>query len=255
MFGRFFRSQPARPPLANVPPGTRVYAIGDIHGRIDLLDELHDLIALDAAEYSTPRRVVVYVGDYIDRGHESRRTLDRLLDAPLPGFESVHLLGNHERAMLDFLQDIAVGPSWLRYGGLETLQSYGVDWKLREGDEEDGLRRIQAELAAKLPDRHRRFLASLKLTHVEGDYLFVHAGVRPGYPIEQQDEQDLLWIRDEFLHSNADHGKVVVHGHSIREEPELRANRIGIDTGAFATGRLTCLVLEANHLAFLRTGR
>lgn len=255
MFGRFFRSQPARPPVANVPEGTRVYAVGDIHGRLDLLDELQGLIAGDGAEYSGRRRVLIYVGDYIDRGYESRQTIDRLIDSPLPGFETVHLLGNHERAMLDFLEDISVGPSWLRYGGLETLHSYGVEWNRNDYDDDEGLRRIQAALAAKLPDRHRRFLSGLPLTHVEGDYLFVHAGIRPGLPIEHQDEQDLLWIRDEFLHSSVDHGKVIVHGHSIREEPELRANRVGIDTGAFATGRLTCLVLEANHLAFLRTGR
>lgn len=255
MLARFFRSSRAQPPVASVPAGTRVYAIGDIHGRLDLLRELHEMIVRDAREYAPARRVLVYVGDYIDRGYESRQTLDYLLDSPLPGFEIVHLMGNHERSMLDFLEDIAIGPGWLRYGGRETLFSYGVDPDRDFASGKDCLLRIQTELRAVLPERHRRFLADLPLTHEEGDYLFVHAGVRPGIPLDRQDDEDLLWIRDEFLGSSADHGKVIVHGHSISDEPELRPNRIGIDTGAFATGCLTCLVLQDRQQSFLRTRR
>jgi serine/threonine protein phosphatase 1 len=253
MLARFFRPVPAKAPVAAVPAGTRVYAIGDIHGRLDLLRDLHTRICEDAQEYAASRRVIVYIGDYIDRGYESRQTIDYLLGQPLPEFESVHLMGNHERTLLDFIDDISYGPGWLRYGGRETLYSYGIDWDRDLASTEESLLRIQSELREKLPSAHRRFLSDLRMTHVEGDYLFVHAGVRPGIPVENQNPDDLLWIRDDFLGSGADHGKVVVHGHSIAEEPELLPNRIGIDTGAFATGRLTCLVLEENRQSFLST--
>lgn len=253
MLARFFRPVPARTAVAAVPAGTRVYAIGDIHGRLDLLRDLHARIRGDAREYPAPRRVLIYVGDYIDRGYESRQTVDYLLGRPMPGFETVHLMGNHERTLLDFLDDASLGPSWLRYGGRETLFSYGIDWDRDLASGEECLLRIQSALQEKLPAAHRQFFSGLKLTHVEGDYLFVHAGVRPGVPIERQTQDDLLWIRDEFLGSGADHGKVVVHGHSIAEAPELLPNRIGIDTGAFATGRLTCLVLEGDRQSFIST--
>jgi serine/threonine protein phosphatase 1 len=253
MLAKFFRPAPAKPPVASVPHGTRVYAIGDIHGRLDLLRDLHEQIRDHAREYPVARDVLVHIGDYIDRGYQSRQTLDYLLDSPLPGFETVHLLGNHERTLLEFLDDISVGPGWLRYGGRETLFSYGIDWDRDLAGGEECLLRIQSELRNKLPERHRRFLSGLPLTHEEGDYLFVHAGIRPGVPLHRQAAEDLLWIRDEFLASTADHGKIVVHGHSISEIPELRSNRVGIDTGAFATGRLTCLVLEGNEQSFFST--
>jgi serine/threonine protein phosphatase 1 len=253
MLAKLFRPAPAKAPVASVPSGTRVYAIGDIHGRLDLLEDIEDQVRSHAREYPVERRVVVYIGDYIDRGYQSRETLDHLLHAPLPGFTSVHLAGNHERTLLQFLDDISVGPGWLRYGGRETLFSYGIEWDREFAGADECLERIQTELRQKLPERHRRFLSDLPLTHMEGDYLFVHAGIRPGVPLERQDEEDLVWIRDEFLASAVDHGKVVVHGHSITERPELRPNRIGIDTGAFATGRLTCLVLEGNQQSFLAT--
>lgn len=240
-------------PVAAVPGGTRVYAIGDVHGRLDLLQDLHRQIRDHVREYPIGRPVVVHIGDYIDRGYQSRQTIDYLLDSPLPEFDMVHLLGNHERTLLEFLDDLDVGPVWLRYGGRETLFSYDIEWD-RDLDEVEGsLRRIQDDLRRKLPERHRHFLSGLPLTHEEGDYLFVHAGVRPGVPLDRQTPEDLLWIRDEFLNSTANHGKVVVHGHSISEEPVLRPNRVGIDTGAFATGRLTCLVLEGNQRSFLST--
>jgi serine/threonine protein phosphatase 1 len=253
MLARFFRSAPAAAPVATVPDGTRVYAIGDVHGRLDLLRDLHQQIRDHGREYPVDRRVVVHIGDYIDRGYQSRQTIDYLLDSPLAGFDMVYLQGNHERTLLEFLEDLSVGPSWLRYGGRETLFSYGLEWDRDPEEGEDALRRIQDNLRTALPDHHRRFLSALPLMYEEGDYLFVHAGVRPGVPLERQRPEDLLWIRDEFLRSDADHGKVIVHGHSISEEPVLRANRVGIDTGAFATGRLTCLVLEGNQRSFLST--
>ena len=253
MLARFFRPVSDRMPVAAVPAGTRVYAVGDIHGRLDLLRELHARIQADAREYPASRRVLVYVGDYIDRGYESRQTIDYLLDHPLPEFETVHLMGNHERTLLDFLDDVSLGPGWLRYGGRETLFSYGITWDRDLAGADECLSRIQETLRGTLPSAHREFFAGLRLTHVEGDYLFVHAGIRPGVPIERQDQDDLLWIREEFLRSRADHGKIVVHGHSIAEAPELLPNRIGIDTGAFATGRLTCLVLDGDRRSFIAT--
>ena len=247
--------QPARPSEAVVPqapPGSRIYAIGDIHGRADLLRQLHRLIHEDAYRRQAPRNVVVYLGDYVDRGDESRAVIDLLLDERLPSFESIHIKGNHEESMLRFLEDTAVGPPWLFYGGGQTLASYGVrppEMPLNARD----LLRAQSELAERLPPRHRRFLVDLSLSHSEGDYFFAHAGVRPGVPLDQQTAQDLLWIRDDFLLSEANFGKIVVHGHTIVPRPDVRPNRIGIDTGAFASGHLTCLILEGSQLGFLQT--
>jgi serine/threonine protein phosphatase 1 len=235
-----------------VPPRTRVYAVGDIHGRVDLLERLHRLIHQDAYERQAPRNVVVYLGDYIDRGDASPAVIDLLLDQPLPGFQSVHLKGNHEDTLLRFLDDTGIGATWLLYGGAETLASYGIRPPRAAGGGKE-LERAQAELRARLPERHRRFMQALRLTHAEGDYLFTHAGVRPGVPLEQQQEEDLLWIRDEFLLSDAEFGKIVVHGHTITSRPDVQRNRIGIDTGAFATGLLTCLVLEGAEWSFLQT--
>jgi serine/threonine protein phosphatase 1 len=249
----FGRSRPQRQAVApEVPPGSRVYAVGDIHGRVDLLRVLHRLIQQDAERHRAPRKVVVYLGDYIDRGMESPGVIDLLLDAALPGFESVHLKGNHEDTLLQFLDEANVGFSWLLYGGAETLQSYGIRQPRAASGDED-MARAQRDLREKLPERHRRFMAGLKLTHAEGDYLFAHAGVRPGVPLDQQIPEDLLWIRDEFLQSDSEFGKVVVHGHSITTRPDVHHNRIGIDTGAFASGTLTCLVLEGTDWAFLQT--
>lgn len=238
---------------ASTPPGTRLYAIGDIHGRLDLLKKLQEQIAADAARTAASRRVLVYVGDYVDRGSNSAGVLDHLLDRPLPGFEIIHLLGNHEDTLLRFPTDLSVGPSWLKYGGVETLASYGVPAGPSPWQDERELRRLQGELRRALPKRHVEFMRSMPLTHVEGDYLFVHAGVRPGIALEYQGRDDLLWIRDEFRYAPDDHGKVVVHGHTITEEPDQQPNRIGIDTGAYYSGRLTCLVLEGTARSFLQT--
>jgi serine/threonine protein phosphatase 1 len=253
MIARFLarnRRQEAVAP--EVPPGSRVYAVGDIHGRLDLLRQLHQLIHEDAYRHQAPRNVVVYVGDYIDRGPDSAGVIDFLLDEPLPAFESVHLKGNHEDTLLRFLEDTGVGPSWFFYGGAETLLGYRVK-PPNPASKKEELIRAQRELRTHLPERHRRFLAQLKLTHEEGDFLFTHAGVRPGVPLERQEEQDLLWIRDEFLMSDAEFGKIVVHGHTITSRPDVQRNRIGIDTGAFASGKLTCLVLEGTDWSFLQT--
>ena len=240
------RAAAPRVPAPRVPEGTRVYAIGDIHGRLDLLAQLSERIVMDSGNFTGERKVVVYLGDYVDRGPRSCEVIDLLADEPLAGFESVHLKGNHEQLLLDFLDDASVWPMWLFNGADATLSSYGVTPTAGA----DGL---QAEFRASIPARHLEFLGALALSHAEGDYMFVHAGVRPGVALEDQDEADMIWIRDLFLSSDADHGKIVVHGHSIARQPEIEANRIGIDTGAYATGKLTCLVLEGANRAFLHT--
>lgn len=235
-----------------LPASTRVYAIGDIHGRADLLRGLHEKITADAAGHAVDRKVAVYLGDYVDRGENSREVIDLLLDEPLPGMYSVFLLGNHEDAMLSFLDDPGVGANWVLNGGEATLMSYGVGHP-RDGDLSERWRLIQAGLRKNLPSRHLEFLRSLELGHIEGGYLFVHAGIRPGLRFERQAREDMLWIRDEFLASSADHGVCVVHGHTITTSVEVLPNRIGIDTGAYFSGKLTCLVLEGEGHRLIQT--
>jgi serine/threonine protein phosphatase 1 len=239
---------------SRVPPGVCIYAVGDVHGRADLLRAMHRLIEADAA-HLTPgtERVVVYVGDYVDRGLDSREVIDVLLREPLQGFRSVYLLGNHDAWLLSFLVDPTIGPTWLRYGGEATVHSYGGQL----GPPEEDLRyyqQLQENLRQRIPRQHVDFLQNLELSFESGDYLFVHAGVHPGVPLDQQSADDLLWIREPFLSSRRDLGRVIVHGHTVESEPIVRSNRIGIDTGACWTGCLTCLVLEEGTYRFLTTG-
>jgi len=235
------------------PEGIRIYAVGDIHGRADLLRALLELIAADAREAPAVRKLLIYLGDYVDRGRESREVIELLLAGPPPGFEAVHLKGNHEAALLHFLEAPGFGHEWRHFGGLETLQSYGVtDLGARLADA--GFDRARDQFAALLPEAHRKFLEGLELSVCLGDYLFVHAGVRPGVALEDQREEDLLWIRDEFTRWSGSFGKVVVHGHSVTERPEFEPNRINVDTGAYMTNHLTCAVLDGAQRAFLQTG-
>lgn len=248
--------RPGSPEAAGVEPflpsGRRLYCIGDIHGRLDLLQELHELVRADAAGYQGSKGVV-YLGDYIDRGAQSKQVLDLLVTQPLADFEAIHLLGNHERAMLDFLAHPAAASAWLNFGGQATLLSYGVGIGRLQSDTPVEL--LRDELEQKLPRAHLDFLASCRLLHSEGSYCFVHAGIRPGVALDQQSADDLLWIREAFTRSRVNHGRIVVHGHSIAEEVERLPNRIGIDTGAFYSGLLTALVLEGGEQRLLQTGR
>ena len=237
-----------------VPDGTAIYAVGDIHGRLDLLIALQARIAADAARRRASRRIVVYLGDYVDRGPDSRSVLERLTARPLPGFESVHLRGNHEQLLLDFADGTGRGMAWFANGGGETLASYGIHAPvcgLRPAPDEAA--RMRAELRAALPGAHDAFLRALPARHRIGDYVFVHAGIRPGVALEDQAEADMLWIRDPFLGANNDHGFVVVHGHTVSLAPQIRPNRIGIDTGAYATGVLTALAIEGDRVDILQT--
>jgi len=253
LFGSRDSNEAAEARANRVPDGVVVYAVGDIHGRVDLLDRLLAKIREDAAARPERRKVLVYLGDYVDRGLESRQVIDHLLSQGDDGIERVFLKGNHEDAMLRFLGDTASGSSWLTFGGDATLYSYGVDVFGQRPKGVEKLTYIQMQLQEKVPDQHRSFLENLVLHHEEGDYVFVHAGIRPGIPLDQQDNGDLMWIRNEFLGSRDDFGKIVVHGHSIKPEPDVQPNRIGIDTGAFASGVLTALVLSGAERDFLQT--
>lgn len=235
-----------------LPNGLRVYSIGDIHGRLDLLCQLHELIQLDAAQYQGDK-TLVYLGDYIDRGGQSKEVIDCLLSAPMPEFTTVHLLGNHEQVLLDFLQYPKQAGSWLQFGGVETLRSYGVG--VHPEDPRQSMEDLKDDLQNSLPESHLKFLKSLQLLHKVGSYCFVHAGIRPGVPLQEQRNADLLWIRDDFTRSDENHEMIVVHGHTIAREVEFLPNRIGIDTGAFHSGILTALVLEGSSQRLLQTGQ
>jgi serine/threonine protein phosphatase 1 len=235
-----------------IPTGMRIYAVGDIHGRADLLDQLLQLIRREYEELMPARNVIVYLGDYIDRGLDSRGVIETLLSDPLPEFESVYLKGNHEQAVFDFIRDPMFGGAWKYYGGLETLHSYGVKDAILS-DKLEAFEAARDHFVELCPPEHLEFLSSLETSATYGDYFFTHAGIRPGVALGRQVEDDLLWIRDEFLSSNFDHGKVVVHGHSPEEQPVTRSNRIGVDTGAYMTGILTALVLERGKQRFLQT--
>lgn len=241
------RSSPAIPqPLAAGP--RRIYVIGDIHGRRDLLDRMIDEIRGDLASHPAAHALTVTLGDYVDRGPDSRDVIDRLAGKPFPT-EFIALKGNHEQMLAEFLRNPSIGEVWARNGGLETLHSYGIDvGPLMRGR---GYGSAAAAFGKALPDAHRAFFASLPLSLSVGRYFFCHAGVRPGVPLTRQREHDLLWIRDEFLHARTDFGKIVVHGHTPTPSPEIRPNRINVDTGAFITGRLTCAVLGTDQPRFL----
>ena len=246
-----FKSEDVSVPSA--PPQTRLYAVGDIHGRDDLLAELMSDIELDARTHSDKRKFLLFLGDYVDRGLQSRQVIDRLTGAMPQGFEVVFLKGNHELAMQQFLRDPQFGRTWKYYGGLETLHSYGIT-ELTLSDDPREFERARDRLKEILPEAHARFFNELALSAEFGDYFFAHAGVRPGIPLRRQVEDDLLWIREDFLESRASFGKVIVHGHTPEEQAVFRPNRIGIDTGAYMTGVLTCLVLDGVSQQLLQTG-
>lgn len=246
---RRFSASPSRE--ASVDPGRRIYAIGDIHGRVDLLDKLLKQIAEHADEYGARRKTLVFLGDYIDRGRDSKGVIDRLLKIDLPGWNVVFLRGNHEQSLLDFFGDANVYRVWKNFGAAETLISYGV--KPPRFERESEFADARDQLAAVFPPAHLAFLQSLALYYSQGDYFFCHAGVRPGITLERQVPQDLLWIRDEFLNSQKPFEKVIVHGHTPTIEPVKTPFRIGIDTGAHATNCLTAAVLEHTNCSFLQT--
>lgn len=230
-----------------LPAGIRIYAIGDVHGRLDLLDELLGKVDADLAGHPVARAIFVFLGDYIDRGNHSRETIDRLIERH-EASEHVFLKGNHEQIALKCLSDPGLFDRWLRLGGTETLASYGIEVgsKIKTAE-------LQAAFHRALPQAHIKFFRALQPSFACGDFFFAHAGVKPRVALARQAEKDLLWIREEFLISNQDFGKTIIHGHTPGYEIEVRPNRINIDTGAYATGRLTCLVMEGSSLSFIDT--
>lgn len=250
LINRLFNNEkPA--PIPELPDNTRVYCIGDIHGRADLLAELTAKINQDAANFSG-QIIVVYLGDFIDRGIHSKEVVDFLMENEQSGFEYVYLRGNHEQTLLDFLREDSVGRSWLTYGGQATLASYGVAIAKIPTKREDFIE-IQNQLRNNLPDSHYQFFLKTGNSYTLGSYFFVHAGINPRYPLTKQNPEDMLWIREEFTHYHKPFEKIIVHGHTVTIEAELLPNRIGIDTGAYATGILTCLVLQEDQQRLIQT--
>lgn len=252
LLSRFRRSAPLREASTG---GALIYAIGDIHGRKDLLDRLIDTIVQDIGVVGPGHRpILVFVGDYVDRGPDSRGVIDCVLALEKhPALDVRALKGNHEEQMLAFLDDASEGPAWVEFGGAATMASYGVNPPSARSDA-GAWEEARIQLARAVAGDHLAFLKRLELAVVCGDYLFVHAGIRPGVPLNVQSERDLLWIRDDFLSSTEDFEKVVVHGHTPELKPFIGRNRIGIDTGAYATATLTAVrLLGAGREVFQAT--
>lgn len=233
-----------------VPPGMRVYAIGDIHGQMPLLLHMHEAIQEDAAKFRGDSLKIVYLGDYVDRGSRSRDVLELMSARPIPRFERVYLRGNHEHLLLSAFKDDGMAPGWLFNGGDATLRSYGI-YPPHGLQAYQCIPDLMAQFRQAIPQHHLDFLRSLKPYHIEDGYLFVHAGIRPGIEPPEQAVEDLIWIREGFLDYEGAHPHVVVHGHTPHERAEMEENRIGVDTGAFATGVLTALVLEGEDRRLL----
>ncbi|THD35441.1 MAG: serine/threonine protein phosphatase [Sphingomonas sp.] len=236
---------------ANVPAGQRVYAIGDVHGRLDLLTELLDAIDRDDAGRDPAKTTIVLLGDLVDRGPQSKQVIDHLIARDWRGRDVAMIKGNHEEVfLLTLAGDLEATRFWLRIGGAETMMSYGTPAELID---RAGPLDIAVDFMARVPQEHVAFLQSMGDTLVVGGYCFVHAGIKPGVPIDRQKPADLRWIRDRFLDYEGSHGATIVHGHSIATEVESLHNRIGIDTGAYASGKLTAVGLEGERRWFLAT--
>lgn len=246
-----FKPLRRRSRTCRAPRGRRAYAIGDIHGRADLLDQLLGEVERDIAGRPEAETFLVFLGDLIDRGPSSRDVVERLRCLTSESFQPVFLLGNHEEVLLRLLSgEQGLLASWLRFGGAECAASYGLDPRqLVHLPEEQAIEAVRKAV----PDSHVEFLESFIDTFRFGDYLFVHAGIRPGVELTSQSQRDLRWIRAAFLDSDANHGFMVVHGHTIDDGVVERPNRIGIDTGAYATGVLTAIGLEADQRWYLNT--
>ena len=248
MFG--FRPRPK----PHAPPGQRVYAVGDIHGRLDLLDRLLKALRDDnaAAAPCDHPPALVFLGDYIDRGLQSAAVIDRLLNEDWAPFQPRFLKGNHEAALLRFLESPDTGPGWMAFGGAETLHAYGLAAPALPADRTTW-EAAAAALSAALPPEHLRFFKALEPCVRYGDYVFVHAGLRPGRALDSQTELDMLTIRDPFLNTRHAFPFTVVHGHTPVDAAEAKHGRIALDTGAYVTGRLSAVRLEREETSFLTT--
>lgn len=233
------------------PRNHRAYVIGDVHGRSDLLDQLLLRIESEITEQPQRKVSIVFLGDIVDRGPASAEVVERLLNLSIPGASAHFVMGNHEEVMLRVMKgDEQLLDSWLRFGGAETLRSYGIEpseVKKLSGDA------LASRLQDSVPLAHRRFLSAFADSISFGDYVFVHAGIRPGVGLSEQTQADLRWIREPFLEDTSDHGFIVVHGHTITNSVEVSPNRIGIDTGAFCTGILTALAIDGRKRWLIQT--
>ena len=233
------------------PAGCRAYAIGDVHGRLDLLRNLLERVEEDSGSRSTARTLVVFLGDLVDRGPDSAGVIEFLRHYRPATLEPVFLFGNHEEVMLRVLGGERGGllDRWLCYGGAEALASYGLHTaRLTDIPERQALEQV----VEAVPPSHAAFLEGFADTFRFGDYLMVHAGLRPGVPLHNQTQDDLHWIREPFLSDSREHGFVVVHGHTISEAIDERPNRIGIDTGAYRSGLLSAIGIEGTDRWFLQ---
>ena len=237
--------------MKKITKSSRIYSIGDIHGRSDLLEKLLKKIKEDLEKKPIKNNTIIFLGDYIDRGENSKNVIELIIN--LSGCsEKIFLKGNHEDMLNNFLKDSNLLDSWLINGGDKTLTNYGVDLKEFFFGKKDALQ-IQKEFLNKIPKEHLYFLNSLRYCYQIGNYFFTHAGVRPNIKLSKQNKKDLMWIREPFLSSKYDFGKIIVHGHTPSYQPEIKKNRIGIDTCAHITNLLTSLVIEENKLRFIQT--
>lgn len=243
------RRRPNEQPRA--PRGYRAYAVGDVHGRLDLLNQLLALIEQDVERSPARKSLLIFLGDLIDRGPDSRGVVERLRTYSHDRLQMHLIAGNHEEVLLRLLAgERGILDGWLKFGGAECLQSYGTDPAMLNGlKERDALAVIQEAI----PQNHKQFIGSFADTLRLGDYLFVHAGIRPGLDLSLQSQFDLRWIRAQFLDCEDDHGMVIVHGHTISDTVDERSNRIGIDTGAYRTGVLTALAVEGERRWYIDT--
>jgi len=242
-------------PEARTPKGMRLYVIGDVHGRRDLLAKTHRRIARDLERRPVPDCRVIHLGDYIDRGPESAAVLEHLANYGTDE-RAVFLRGNHDQFLINFMAGIdGEFDIWMQNGGIKTLDSFGLDgFGLTHGYDDNTLLALREILKQKIPDEVLGFLDNLTLMERFGDYCFVHAGVRPGVTLEDQEPGDLIWMREPFLSDDSDHGAVIVHGHTPTDAVEVYPNRIAVDTGAVFTGNLSCLVLEGTDRMLLDEG-
>ena len=245
------RSLFSRSSTPSGPKGHRAYVIGDVHGCIALLDRLLGRIEREIEENPQTKVSIVFLGDLIDRGPASAQVVERLRTYSPAGAAAHFIMGNHEEVMLRILGgEASLLGSWLRFGGAETLRSYGVDPVELARLPDDA---IVGRLQKAVPAGHRAFLDGFADSISFGDYLLVHAGIRPGVALSDQSQSDLRWIREPFLEDSSDHGVVVVHGHTITNRVDVAPNRIGIDTGAFCTGTLSALAIDGRERWLIQT--
>lgn len=238
---------------AKTPDNTRIYAIGDVHGYLDLLFKIHDLISDDLAQYPVKHHKIIHLGDYIDRGPNSKGCIQYLINLMASNENVSCLKGNHEEKLIRFLDDpIATAYSFLTYGGAECALSYGVQPPHQEVSDSEILA-FRDTLLQSVPRSHIEFIGELLFSQTEGDYFFAHAGVRPGVSLDAQTHQDLMGIRKDFISYHGLFEKVIVHGHTPHHPIEIKQNRINADTMAYATQELTAVVLEGNQYRILAT--